>query len=113
MKYQLQKLALPTGCMVVKNEFTTYNPQTEYSKDDSLTYLTEDLLQFSFNNGTLVVDLGWYGNFETNEGIFRLVVIKNGDWDKPLQLETSESQQEIAKQLDAILLELQFEGSIK
>ncbi len=113
MKFTLQKLAIPIGCTVVKNEFSTYNPQTEFSEEVSLTDLTEDLLQFSFNNGALVVDLGWYGDYKTNEGFYRLVVIKNTDWDNPLRQETSKSQVEITKQLDAILLELQYEGTIK
>ena len=46
--------------------------------------LSEDLLQIKFPQKNLIIDVGWYNPFGTRQGFFRLVVIKNMDWEKPL-----------------------------
>jgi hypothetical protein len=99
MDSKLEKLTIPTGFRVVKNDFTTYNPETEYSEEKSLYHLTEDLLQLEFESSNLIVDLGWYGNFETNEGDFIINVIRNQDWENPLRIENDKSQKIITIKL--------------
>lgn len=32
MEFPLQDLLIPSGCRVVKNDFTTYNPETDLQK---------------------------------------------------------------------------------
>jgi hypothetical protein len=33
MKFELQDLNMPLGCKIVKNDFTTYNPDTDFSEE--------------------------------------------------------------------------------
>ena len=113
MVFELQPLIIPVGCRIAKNDFTTYDPETEYSEDRSLFYLTEDLLQIEFSSSNLVIDLGWYGDFETNDGQFKICVIQNEDWSNPLIIEESKSQSTIHERLERILLEIRESGNIK
>lgn len=106
MNFELQQFIAPKGCQIIKNDFTTYNPETEYSEERSLDNLTEDLLQIEFENSNIVVDLGWYGDFETNDGYFKIIVLKNDDWDSPLRIEISKSQRNITEKLEQILMEI-------
>ncbi len=104
MRHAVQIINLPEGCNVIKNSFTTYDPELSYSVENSLKYLEEDLLQITISN-SILIDLGWYGNFETNEGSFKIYVIKNNDWDNPIRIESSKSQIEISRKIEMILLE--------
>ncbi|MEM0577290.1 hypothetical protein [Flavobacterium polysaccharolyticum] len=104
MNFEIQQLIVPKDCQVIKNDFTTYDPETEYSEKRSLYNLAEDLLQIEFRNSNIVVDLGWYGDFETNDGCFKIIVLKNDDWDSPLRIETSKSQRIITEKLEQILI---------
>jgi hypothetical protein len=103
---ELQKFTLPENCKIVKNNFSTYDPEKEYSEEKNLLYLTEDLLQIEVGNQNLIIDLGWYGEIHGNQGEFKLFVIKNQDWEKPLVTESSKSQKSITKKLENILKEL-------
>jgi hypothetical protein len=51
-------------------------------------YLKEDLLQVEYSDGVLssvIVDLGWYES-EGGEGIFKIFVLINNDWDNPVEV---------------------------
>jgi hypothetical protein len=106
MEYKEQPLEIPKNCIVTRNVFTTYNPETDYSEEKSLCNLTEDLLHAEFKQLDLIIDLGWYGNFELNKGIFRILVIKGVDWDNPLMIQESTSQIDITKKLNFLLKQL-------
>ena len=106
MKYKLQPFNIPVGCKILKNDFTVYDPNIEFSEDKNLYYLTEDLLQLEFEDNNLTVDLGWYGEISTNKGFFKVIVIQNDNWDSPLCTETSESQKVITEKLEGILTSL-------
>ncbi|MGB1040242.1 MAG: hypothetical protein ACPGVD_05175 [Flavobacteriales bacterium] len=100
--YNLENIDIPEKCKVVKNVFTTYDPSINYNEDDSLYNLQEDLLQIIFDDINLIVDLGWYGDFETNIGCFKIYIIKDFDWEDPLKVISSQSQSTIAKNLNQI-----------
>ena len=107
MNKELHSLQIPTGFKIVKNEFYNYDPETEFNKEDSFYCLQEDILQFEFNN--LVIDLGWYGDTETNDGNFRLVVIFDSNWDEPLKKIVSKSGIAIKNELNNLLMKLYFQ----
>jgi len=45
--------------------------------------LKEDLLHVKYPHNYLL-DVGWYGSFlDPKKGFFRIVIIKNNDWQKP------------------------------
>ncbi len=49
---------------------------------EQLDLLKEDLFQIEYSEG-YIIDIGWYPSFE-EKGNFRIVVISEYDWDKPI-----------------------------
>lgn len=92
MNYLLQPLRIPSGWTVTYNQFSEYDPTT--CDDEGLYELTEDLLQLYNNNVQLLIDLGWYPSFDLN-GHYTLVLIKNNDWEHPLQKVMTQSKHKI------------------
>jgi hypothetical protein len=103
---ELQKFTIPENCRIIRNNFSTYDPEKEYSEEKNILYLTEDLLQIEVGNQNLLIDLGWYGEIHSNQGEFKLFVIKNQDWENPLVTESSKSQKIITKKFENILKDL-------
>jgi len=95
MKPKELKIDVPECFLISKNVLTDYNPQTNYSEDDSLIYLQEDLFQTTNESTGITIDLGWYGNVITNEGSFKIYIVKDFDWEKPVKIIESKSVQEI------------------
>jgi hypothetical protein len=102
----LEKIKIPEQIKVIQNYFMTYNPLTEYSEEKSLNNLTEDISQFELKKNNVIIDLGWYGDFETNDGFFRIRVIRDSNWDNPIKDFKSGNQKEIKVQLEKILEEV-------
>lgn len=104
MDFELQQISIPKGCQIIQHCFTTYDPETAYSEERNCLNLTEDLLQIEFANLHIIVDLGWYGEVVTNDGCFKIFVVKNRDWENPLRIEASKSQKIITEKLTQILI---------
>jgi hypothetical protein len=100
---EIQNIEFPKDCKVIKNEFYNYDPEKSYNKSDSLDYLSEDILQCSFPEDEMNIDLGWYGDLITNKGEFRIYMIKNENWEIPFNIIHSKSVGEITKMLNKIL----------
>ncbi len=67
--FKLQPLRITSGWTVKYNNFSEYDPETdgaEYSYE-----LCEDLLQLE--NKNLLIDLGWYGDFDNGKYIMYMV----------------------------------------
>ena len=109
-KFNLQYFIFPANCKIAKHIFSPYDPNLEYSEQDSLDLLSEDLLQVIFEEQNIVVDLGWYGGSSNKNGIFKIYVIQGTNWDKPIKVESSSNQSEIAKKFQEILND--FSGQI-
>ena len=60
--------------------------------------LKEDMLQVEFAGG-LLLDVGWYPEFDAAGG-FRINVIKNFDWDRPVVALTAHETVELIEKLD-------------
>ncbi|TFY89245.1 hypothetical protein DYL61_22795 [Pseudomonas nabeulensis] len=60
--------------------------------------LKEDMLQVEFAGGFLL-DVGWYPEFDP-AGDFRINVIKNYDWDRPVVVLTAHETAELIEKLD-------------
>lgn len=104
MNFELQQFPIPPDCQIVYNSFTTYDPETAYTEEKSQYNLSEDLLQIEFVSLNIIVDLGWYGNVETNDGYFKIFIVKNSDWENPLRIEISKSQSIITEKLEQIFI---------
>jgi hypothetical protein len=55
---------------------------TEDPLDPERDFLREDLIQITFERGT-IVDVGWHPEFR-RDGSFGLVVIQDQDWESPI-----------------------------
>ncbi|WP_371371452.1 hypothetical protein [Sporomusa aerivorans] len=78
-EYKLQPLRINSGWTVEHNNFFQCEPDSCVS---FVSYFIEDLLQLTNNKYNLIIDLGWYGD---EKGSFQLLLIKNYNWEKPLE----------------------------
>lgn len=60
--------------------------------------LKEDMLQVEFAGG-LLLDVGWYPEFDAAGG-FRIIVIKDYDWDQPVLALTAHETAELVEKLN-------------
>ena len=100
---RIQEINFPSDCRVINNDFYTYDPLNSFDEADSLKYLNEDLLQCSFPEDDLIIDLGWYGDIISNKGEFRIYIIQNENWEIPSNIIYSKSVEETRDLLDKIL----------
>lgn len=99
----IQKIHFPPGCDVINNDFYTYDPLNSFNKSDSIKYLNEDLFQCKFPDDNVIIDLGWYGDFESNKGEFKIQIIQSENWEIPLNVSYSKSVEETKDLLINIL----------
>ena len=67
-----------SGFTVIKDDFISLERPVEVQAEN----LYEDMFQAGIDN--LLLDIGWYGNSETLEGEFILLVIEDYNWEVPL-----------------------------
>lgn len=103
MMIKIQEIDFPLDCKIISNEFYSYDPVNSFNEEDSVKYLSEDLLQCSFPVDHLVIDLGWYGDIISNKGEYRIHIIINENWDFPSNVIHSKSTEEIKDLLNKIL----------
>ena len=101
-----EDFSFPQNCKVIRNSFSNYNPELDFSEEKNLFYLTEDLLQIEIESLNLIIDLGWYGEISSNRGEFKIFVIENQDWENPNIIESSKSQITIKEKLEKIIKKL-------
>lgn len=101
--FKLQALRIPTGWVVGLNKFYEIEP-TKMDENDILSLLdfTEDILQITHKHEDIIVDLGWYPDMDP-KGNFRLVLIKNQDWQNPIEIFESRSSEEVRDKIDDFL----------
>lgn len=100
---KIQSINFPLDCEIVNHDFYNYDPLNKYVKADSIKYLNEDLLQCSFPEDEIIIDLGWYGDITTNTGEFRIYIIQNENWEIPFNIIHSKSVTETTELLIKIL----------
>ena len=99
----IQKINFPFDCEIINNDFYNYDPLSSFNEADNLKYLNEDLLQCAFPGEDIVIDLGWYGDIISNKGEFKIYIIKNENWEIPINIIHSKSVLEIKTLLNKIL----------
>jgi len=86
---------LPQGFVLKKNILTNYDPIANFSVENNLFYLQEDLVQIENQAKGIIIDLGWYGELTKNNGNFKIYVVKDLNWDEPINVLESKSINEI------------------
>lgn len=109
----LQPLRISGGWKVVFNEFFMLDPEQCTDCDENFwDNFVEDML-YIVNEQTykkdkktycnkIAIDLGWYPELDVN-GEFVLYVIKNDDWEHPLEEFRNRSQKEIVDRIEAYI----------
>ncbi|AGA28945.1 hypothetical protein Sinac_4780 [Singulisphaera acidiphila DSM 18658] len=69
---------------------------------EQIDCLKEDLAQITFP-GAIVLDLGWYPSFDPR-GMFKVMVVQNSDWDKPLFLANAKDVSSLREQISLSIL---------
>ena len=66
----------------VSKKYIDFDVNKDIPLEEQIDLLKEDLLQVNYDNNYLI-DVGWYPEFD-EEGIFRVSVIKDYQWDNPI-----------------------------
>ena len=79
---KISELCLLSDWTIIRDDSLNPNIPIEYQLD----ILVEDIFQVYrlYNNSTIIIDLGWYGEEQSINGIFKIYVLKNYDWDSPI-----------------------------
>ncbi|MHA6532313.1 hypothetical protein [Paenibacillus sp. BAC0078] len=86
----MEKFDFKTGTVIL-NDFDFVD---NISYAEQIWSFKEDILQVRYKNVN-VLDLGWYPEFDLEEGCFKLVVVKIDDWLNPIFCKTTKSIKEI------------------
>ncbi|WP_094265748.1 hypothetical protein [Paludifilum halophilum] len=100
---RLQFLIIYPGWTVTYNKFIELNPLQLSPDDENWLLFTQDLLQLHCGED-LLLDLGWYPEADPS-GQYRLELIKNTNWEKPLLSFSSRDKSEITELIERITWE--------
>ncbi len=99
---KLQPLRIPPGWSVVLNNFVEVGPDfSEQDMSGTWWNFKEDLFQVS--RGGVMLDLGWYPEFQSC-GAFRLKVVFGDNWDKHDFVFESTVRTEVVAEIERLLL---------
>lgn len=102
-KRAFQRIQYQDGFQVMQYLLYDYDPTTEYVEDLSREYLLEDMVSLLYISKDITVDLGWYGNHATNNGVFKIHIIQSIDWENPLMVLEAKSLSEITEMLNTVM----------
>lgn len=77
--------------------FDDFNISENTSLSEQVYELKEDILQITFQNWS-ILDVGWRPSFEIN-GSFKLLLIKDYNWDNPIYSDSLSSVSELKKSI--------------
>lgn len=78
--------------------FDDFNISENTSLSEQAYELKEDMLQITFPNWS-ILDVGWRPSFEIN-GSFKLLLIKDYNWDNPIYSDSLSSVSELKKSIE-------------
>lgn len=103
-KHSLVKLSIPSGWNMVINIFY-YIKLSEMEKDNKLYItLSQDLMYIEKKGRkvTLGIDVGWYPEMDP-DGCYRIQVIRNDEWEKPLEKFESRDIDQVINKVEEFL----------
>jgi hypothetical protein len=100
---KLVPLRIPAGWTVQQNKFTEVNSKEFISEDYRYVWeFDEDILLLSYSDPNYSLDLGWYPSFNP-EGAYCLRLIKDCDWENPVEIFSSRVIDEIKTMIETYL----------
>lgn len=109
-KLKLQPLRIPSGWEVTYNTFLEIDPSNIKQDEEWFMIFTESLFQAIHKSRNILIDLGWYPEGDP-KGNFGIELIKNYEWEKPLESINSKDKDEIIEKLELLMLMVE-EGDI-
>ncbi|KUP29399.1 MULTISPECIES: hypothetical protein [Bacillus] len=98
------RLRIPAGWTVDYITIKDTDPKTLEASDDAWLFdFNQDLLQISHKTKNLLLDVGWYPDGDPT-GSYGIELIKNEDWENPLEDIMCTELKELIKQLDNIFM---------
>lgn len=98
------RLKIPAGWTVDYITLKDTDPKTLEENDDAWLFdFNQDLLQISHKTKNLLVDVGWYPEGDAI-GCYGIELIKNEDWENPLEDIMCTELKELLKQLYLIFM---------
>lgn len=99
----LQPLRISCGWEIIQNKFIDIEPSSIIDEDDKLWFhFTEDILQLRHKERNIIIDLGWYPDIEPT-GNYRVVAVKDEDWENPIDRFESRSKEEITAKIEQLI----------
>lgn len=98
MYYELQSLRIQAGWSIAYNNFSEYDMSIHGEED--CYELNEDLLQLKHTRANIIIDLGWYPPHSCDKGNYILYLIKNYDWENPLDKVMTRDKKEVIKTIE-------------
>lgn len=103
-----QKLRVPAGWEIDKNNFYDLEPKEELlvegnANNNGWSLFEEELLYFKYEKQNLILDMGWFPNYE-HDGKFILRLIKDKDWQNRKIICETRSLSEITKAINDQML---------
>ncbi|ENQ3106209.1 hypothetical protein ACEOWJ_002215 [Bacillus cereus] len=100
---RFQSLRIPATWFIVHNNFMEMNPE-ELNVDDKKgwSYFTVDLLQVKHQVDDIILDVGWYPEMDP-KGSYKLQLVKDGNWQNPVEVFYSKNREEVVKVIEALL----------
>ncbi|AZB41840.1 hypothetical protein CEF21_05715 [Bacillus sp. FJAT-42376] len=95
-------LRIPEGWTVNYNSFLEFDPLALNEEDDRWYLMSESLLQLNHSKKSIMVDLGWYPDTSV-EGNFSVDIIKNEDWENPLDSYETKDYREVIRFIESTL----------
>ncbi|MBK4204732.1 hypothetical protein EGI09_12500 [Bacillus subtilis] len=98
------RLKIPAGWTVDYITLKDTDPKTLEANDDAWLFdFNQDLLQISHKTKNLLLDVGWYPEGDPT-GSYGIELIKNEDWENPVEDIMCTELKELIKQLDNIFM---------
>ncbi|MGM0949762.1 MAG: hypothetical protein ACQEWT_13150 [Bacillota bacterium] len=98
------RLKIPAGWTVDYITLKDTDPKTLEANDDAWLFdFNQDLLQISHKTKNLLLDVGWYPEGDPT-GSYGIELIKNEDWENPIEDIMCRELKELIKQLDNIFM---------
>ena len=96
------RLRVPQGWTVSYNKLIDIDPdQLEEDSDDWFNF-TSSLLQLEHKESRLTLDVGWYIDIDPS-GTFYMLLIKNLDWENPLEDMETRRPEKLVDHIEATL----------
>lgn len=105
--FKLQSLRIPPGWEMVINKFLEIDVEQYSSDSDIWLDFTQDIMYIKRKSKrkdkNIAIDLGWYPDNDP-KGSFHLLVIKDDNWEEPIEEFDSRNKEEIVNKIEEFLI---------